>query len=49
MGRSGLEVSAIGERVVIATKFGIKMQDGKQGQDSRTEQIRKSVEGSLRF
>jgi len=35
-------------KVVIATKFGIKMQDGKQVQDSRPEQIRKSVEGSLR-
>jgi aryl-alcohol dehydrogenase-like predicted oxidoreductase len=36
------------DKVVIATKFGIKMQDGKQVQDSRPEQIRKSVEGSLR-
>ena len=35
-------------KVVIATKFGIKMQDGKQVQDSRLEQIRKSVEGSLK-
>lgn len=35
-------------KVVIATKFGIKMQDGKQVQDSRPEQIRKSMEGSLR-
>jgi aryl-alcohol dehydrogenase-like predicted oxidoreductase len=35
-------------KVVIATKFGIKMQDGKQMQDSRPEQIRKSVEGSLK-
>jgi len=35
-------------KVVIATKFGIKMQDGKQVQDSRPEQIRKSVEGSLK-
>jgi aryl-alcohol dehydrogenase-like predicted oxidoreductase len=34
--------------VVIATKFGIKMQDGKQVQDSRPEQIRKSIEGSLK-
>jgi aryl-alcohol dehydrogenase-like predicted oxidoreductase len=34
--------------VVIATKFGIKMQDGKQVQDSRPEIIRKSVEGSLK-
>ena len=36
------------DHVVIATKFGIKMQDGKQVQDSRPEQIRKSVEGSLK-
>ena len=35
-------------KVVIATKFGIKMQDGKQVQDSRPEHIRKSVEGSLK-
>lgn len=34
-------------QVVIATKFGIKIQDGKQVQDSRPEQIRRSVEGSL--
>jgi aryl-alcohol dehydrogenase-like predicted oxidoreductase len=36
------------DQVVIATKFGIKMQDGKQVQDSRPEQIRKSIEGSLK-
>jgi aryl-alcohol dehydrogenase-like predicted oxidoreductase len=35
-------------QVVIATKFGIKIQDGKQVQDSRPEQIRKSIEGSLK-
>ncbi len=35
-------------QVVIATKFGIRNQDGKQVQDSRPEQIIKSVEGSLR-
>jgi aryl-alcohol dehydrogenase-like predicted oxidoreductase len=35
-------------KVVIATKFGIKVQNGKQVQDSRPEQIRKSVEGSLK-
>ena len=34
--------------VVIATKFGIKIQDGKQLQDSHPEQIRKAVEGSLK-
>jgi len=34
--------------VVIATKFGIKIQDGKQVQDSSPAQIRKAVEGSLK-
>jgi aryl-alcohol dehydrogenase-like predicted oxidoreductase len=36
------------DQVVIATKFGIKMQDGKQVQDSRPERIRISIEGSLK-
>jgi len=36
------------DKVVIATKFGIKMQDGKQVQDSRPEVIRRSVDGSLK-
>ena len=36
------------KKVVIATKFGIKNKDGKQIQDSRPEEIRKSVEGSLK-
>ena len=36
------------DQVVIATKFGIKMHEGKQVQDSRPEQIRKSIEGSLK-
>jgi len=35
-------------QVRIATKFGIKIHDGKQVQDSHPEQIRKSVEGSLK-
>ncbi|BAS26310.1 aldo/keto reductase [Limnochorda pilosa] len=36
-------------QVIIATKFGIRRdENGKQIQDSRPEQIRKSVEGSLR-
>jgi aryl-alcohol dehydrogenase-like predicted oxidoreductase len=35
-------------QVVIATKFGIKIQDGKQLQDSSQAHIRKSVEGSLK-
>lgn len=36
------------DQVVIATKFGIKLQDGKQVQDSRPEQIRRAVDGSLK-
>ena len=35
-------------KVVIATKFGIKMVDGKQVLDSKPEHIRQSVEGSLK-
>lgn len=35
-------------KVVIATKFGIYMKDGKQALDSKPETIRKSVEGSLK-
>src|SRR3954462_15623936 len=35
-------------QVVIATKFGIKYENGQQVQDSRPEQIRRSVEGSLK-
>lgn len=34
--------------VAIATKFGIQMVNGKQILDSKPEQIRKSVEGSLK-
>lgn len=34
--------------VVIATKFGIKSEEGKQVQDSSPAHIRKSVEGSLK-
>lgn len=36
------------DQVVIASKFGIKFDDGKQVQDSSPAQIRKSVEGSIR-
>lgn len=36
------------DRVVIATKVGIKSQDGKQVQDSHPSRIRQSVEGSLK-
>lgn len=35
-------------KVSIATKFGIKVEDGQQVQDSRPETIRQSVEGSLK-
>jgi aryl-alcohol dehydrogenase-like predicted oxidoreductase len=34
-------------KVAIATKFGIKMENGKQVLDSKPETIRQSVEGSL--
>lgn len=36
------------DQVVIATKFGIRLENGKQVQDSRPAQIRQSVEGSLK-
>jgi len=36
------------DRVVIATKFGLKLQDGKQLPDSSPARIRQSVEGSLK-
>lgn len=35
-------------KVSIATKFGIKAENGQQVQDSRSETIRQSVEGSLK-
>src|SRR5436189_5452451 len=35
-------------QVVIATKFGIKYENGQQMQDSRPERIRESIEGSLK-
>ena len=35
-------------QVVIATKFGIKIENGQQVQDSRPERIRQSIEGSLK-
>ncbi len=35
------------DRVLIATKFGIRLQDGKQVQDSRPARIRETVDGSL--
>ncbi len=36
------------DQIVIATKFGIKLENGAQVQDSRPESIRKSIEGSLK-
>ncbi len=37
------------DRVVLATKFGFRIQDGKMtGLDSRPEHVREAVEGSLR-
>jgi len=36
------------DRVVIATKFGIRLVNGKQVQDSQPASIRQSVEGSLK-
>lgn len=44
----GEALASYRDQVVIATKFGITLRDGKQVQDSSPEQIRKSVEGSLK-
>ena len=44
----GEALEPLRRQVVIATKFGIKYVDGQQAQDSRPEQIRQSVEGSLK-
>lgn len=44
----GEALAPIRDRVVVATKFGIQMHNGEQTLDSRPEQIRRSVEGSLR-
>lgn len=44
----GEALVSVRDKVVIATKFGIKLLDGKQVQDSNPEGIRKSVEGSLK-
>jgi aryl-alcohol dehydrogenase-like predicted oxidoreductase len=43
----GEALAPLRERVVIATKFGIKIEDGQQIVDSRPEVIRRSAEGSL--
>jgi aryl-alcohol dehydrogenase-like predicted oxidoreductase len=45
----GEALAPVRDRVVIATKFGFKIQDGRQaGLDSRPEHIREVVEASLR-
>jgi aryl-alcohol dehydrogenase-like predicted oxidoreductase len=45
----GEALAPVRDRVVIATKFGLRIDEqGAQIQDSRPEQIRDSVEGSLR-
>src|SRR2546423_7298109 len=44
----GEALEPVRREVVIATKFGIKYENGQQVQDSRPEQIRQSVEGSLK-
>jgi aryl-alcohol dehydrogenase-like predicted oxidoreductase len=44
----GEALAPFGHEVVIATKFGIKIEDGKQVMDSHPDTIRKSVEGSLK-
>jgi aryl-alcohol dehydrogenase-like predicted oxidoreductase len=44
----GEALAPLRRQVVIATKFGIKSENGQQAQDSRPERIRQSVEGSLK-
>ncbi len=44
----GEALAAYRDKVVIATKFGIKSVKGKQVQDSHPEVIRSSIEGSLK-
>jgi aryl-alcohol dehydrogenase-like predicted oxidoreductase len=44
----GEALAPLRRQVVIATKFGIKYENGQQAQDSRPEQIKQSVEGSLK-
>jgi len=43
----GEALAPVRAQVVIATKFGIKIENGQQVQDSRPERIQQSVEGSL--
>ena len=44
----GEALEPLRRQVVIATKFGIKYENGQQLQDSRPERITQSVEGSLK-
>src|SRR4029077_3301245 len=44
----GEALEPLRRQVVIATKFGIKYVDGQQGQDSRPEVIKQSIDGSLK-
>ncbi len=44
----GEALAPLRRQVVIATKFGIKSENGQQVQDSRPERIKQSVEGSLK-
>lgn len=44
----GTALQPIRDKVVLATKFGISIKDGKQIMDSRPETIKKSIEGSLK-
>ena len=44
----GEALAPLRSQVVIATKFGIKIESGQQMQDSRPERIKQSIEGSLK-
>jgi aryl-alcohol dehydrogenase-like predicted oxidoreductase len=44
----GEALASYRDQVVIATKFGFQRKDGKTVRDSRPEQIRKSIAGSLK-
>jgi len=44
----GEALAPLRQQVVIATKFGIRNEQGQQVQDSRPERIKQSIEGSLK-
>ena len=44
----GEALEPLRKQVVIATKFGIKYENGQQMQDSRPERIKQSIDGSLK-